>query len=483
MSTELSVTRQGPPAFAPRRTSDDYAFLPAALEITETPLSPIRGTLILTICALTMAAVALSYFGRVDIIATAQGKIQPIGRTKTVQPLEPGRVLRIAVTNGQSVRTGDLLLTLDGRESEADEAALTSELRNLKAEALRRKAALIASSDPDHLVPVLEWEPDLPESARVRETRVLDNDLAQLDGQVATLQARLDQSGAEAARLRGTIVAQEALAATTKQRLDMRSELLARNAESKASVIDAQEAYGAQLATLAGQKGQVAESEASGRLALRELQQARRTFRADNAQKLADVERRIDDDVNRLAKAKIRTAAMEMRSPVDGRVEGLAITTPGQVVASGEQIMQIVPAGTALEIQAYLRNEDIGFVQPGQTAAVKVQAFPFTDYGTIEAEVVRVAQDAVPLSEAEQREGNPALASRTTTFGGVQRVQNLFFPITLVPRGSDGASDRQGRNISPGMSVTVEVRTGSRRILSYLLAPLVDIVASALRER
>lgn len=468
----------------PKRKRDDYAFLPAALEITETPLSPIRSSMTLTICALVAAAIGICSIGRIDVIAIAQGKIQPRGRTKTVEPLEPGRVLRMAVANGQLVKAGDLLIELDPSESRAEEDALTSGLTALKAEALRRRVALLAAADGKALSEAtLVWTAGTPELVRSREARVLESDFAQLAGQVASLEARADQSAAEAERLRGTIAVQETLAATVKQRLDMRSELLASGAESKAAVIDAAEAYQSQLATLATEKGQLGESEAARKTAEREVQQVRRTFRADYAQKLAEVERRIAEDEQRLIKARIRTGHAELRSPADGRVEGLTVTSPGQVLSSGEQVMQIVPASTGLEIEAYLPNSDAGFVHAGQTAIVKVEAYPFADYGAAEARVATVAGDAIPLPLAEQQEGNPVVSTRMLSYGGAQRVQNLVFPITLTldkPLLETKAGDRA---LSSGMAVTVEVRTGSRRIISYLLSPLVEVLTTALRER
>lgn len=471
-------------AALPVRKRDDYAFLPAALEILETPLSPIRGSMMTTICGLVVASLGLGYFGHVDVIAVAQGKIQPVGRTKTVEPLEPGRVRRVVVTDGQLVKAGDLLVSLDPSERDAEAGELGATLQGLKAEQHRRRTALATVAvNADAMTAAIDWPTTTLPAARAREERVLDGDLAQLAGQRASLRARREQAQAESERLRATIAAQDALAAISKQRVDMRSELLQRDAASKASVIDAEEAYQTQVTSLTTAKGQLGESEAAQRLSDRDMDQARTTFLADNAQKLADVERRIEEGEQRLAKAQIRQASMELRSPVDGRVAGLTVTSPGQVVSTGEQIMQIVPAGAQLEVEAYLPNADAGSVQTGQTAVVKVQSFPFTDYGTIEARVTHVADDAVPPTEADQRQQNPVATSRGSSFGGAQAVQNLVFPVTLALDRPSLDSHGTSYPLLPGMSVTVEVRTGSRRILGYLLAPLTEVFATAMRER
>lgn len=207
-------------------------------------------------------------------------------------------------------------------------------------------------------------------------------------------------------------------------------------------------------------------------------------FSAENAQKLADAERLIDENSEKLAKARLKTTHMTLTSPIDGTVSGSTITSVGQVVTVGEQVMQIVPADAALEIECDLPNADVGFVRQGQQAVVKVESFPFTDYGTLDATVVRVAHDAIPQPDADQREGNPVASGRETgMFGGAQRFQNLVYPITLHMDRTVIASEGTDVPLVPGMAVTVEIKTGTRRILSYLFSPLVQVATTALRER
>ncbi len=468
----------------PRLRHADHEFLPAALEILESPLSPIRAVFIPTICAFVAVAIAWSYFGRVDIIATAQGKIQAVGRTKTIEPLETGRVSRIEVENGRRVKAGDTLIDLDAGEALADEATLTSALRGFRAEALRRKLAIaVAESRAGPPAHPLRWDTDTTPDVAARETRVLDGDLSQLTSTVASLGAQQREKIAEADRLTATISAQQVLIATLKERVDMRSELFGRNAESKASVIDAQEVWETQQTNLASQRGQLGEAQAAVTMAQRDIEKTYAAFIADNSQKLADAERQIADDEQKLAKARIKTEHMRLASPTDGIVQGLTVTTLGQVVSTGEQIMQIVPEGQALEIECYLPNGDIGFVKPDQPAIVKIESFPFTDYGTLDAKVIRVAHDAIPLAEADQHEQNPVQSQKAGMFGGGQRTQNLVFPVTL--RLDQPSIKVNGTDVAlvPGMAVTVEVKTGTRRILSYLFSPLVEVTGSAMRER
>lgn len=486
--SSLPATTPAPQPPAPRRirlSRGDHEFLPAALEILETPLSPVRASMILTICAFATAALIWSWFGRVDIIATAQGKIQPVGRTKTIQPLETGKVFGVAVQNGARVRAGDALLTLDPGEARADEATLQSNIASERAEVLRRTTALtLASRHVIGAVPEVAFSPDVPPAIAVREQRVLAQDIAQLASTVGSLDGQVREKTAERERLRGTIDAQQTLVTTLKERVDMRQTLEATRSESRAKVIDALELLQTQQATLASERGQIGEIEASlGRLQ-HDIEKSYASFSAENAQKLADAERLMDENLEKLAKARLKTADMTLRSPIDGTVSGSMITSVGQVVTVGEQVMQIVPTDAALEIECYLPNADIGFVRKDQQAVVKIESFPFTDYGTIDAAVVRVAHDAIPQPDADQREQNPAGAAKDNgLFGGGQRFQNLVYPVTLHMDRTVMASEGSEVPLVPGMAVTVEIKTGTRRILSYLFSPILQVATTAFRER
>jgi hemolysin D len=173
-----------------------------------------------------------------------------------------------------------------------------------------------------------------------------------------------------------------------------------------------------------------------------------------------------------LIKASKRRQSTTILSPIEGVVQASAITTVGQVVGAGAELMRIIPGDSALEVEAYLPNRDIGFVAIGQPVVVKVEAFPFTRYGTVNGRVTGVARDAIPEPDAGQLEGDPAkVLQNAVPVANAQRVQNLVFSVTV--KLDTGDIDVEGRRqpLSPGMSVTVEVKTGSRRILEYRPAP------------
>jgi hemolysin D len=152
-------------------------------------------------------------------------------------------------------------------------------------------------------------------------------------------------------------------------------------------------------------------------------------------------------------------------------------------VSSGQEVMRIVPEDAGLEIEVYVLNKDIGFVKPGQEAVVKIESFPFTQYGTILARVTRVARDSIPEPEASQNEGDPARAAASSSFAGAERTQNLVFPVTLEPEVASIGVEGRPAPLTSGMAATVEIKTGSRRILEFIFSPLLQIAGSAMHER
>ncbi|TQX84260.1 MULTISPECIES: HlyD family efflux transporter periplasmic adaptor subunit [Rhizobium] len=200
--------------------------------------------------------------------------------------------------------------------------------------------------------------------------------------------------------------------------------------------------------------------------------------------KEGDASRQVDQLEQQLVKAETRREAMTIKSPIDGVVQTSAITTIGQVVSAGTELMRVVPKGAALEIEAYIPNSDIGFVSVGQEAVIKVEAFPFTRYGIISGHVTEVGTDAIPEPDAQALEGQPAKELQSLIpIGNVQRVQNLVFPVTIRPDVSTINVDGKTLPLSSGMATTVEIKTGKRRILEYLFSPLAAITSEAMQER
>ena len=470
--------------FARRPSRADQEFLAPALEVLETPPSPIRMALILSICAMVVCTLAWAYFGRFDIVAIAQGKIQPAGRVKIVQPLETGRVRALHAANGARVKEGDVLLELDPEELLSDEQAVATARAALRAEAARRRAALaVAKARAFGETPLIAFDADASILLRRRESDTLNADIRQLAAVLASGEAQAQQKFAERQRLEAAVASQKKLLATLQERVTMRSALAGSQAGTRGSLIDAVEALQQHETQIANAEGQLAETAASIDVLAREGDKVLRNFISDNTQKLGEAERQSDDFAQRLVKARARTGHMTLAAPVSGIVQALTVTTVGQVVTTGQDLMRIVPDGGALEIEVYLPNKDVGFVHVDQEAIVKIESFPFTRYGTIDARVTRIATDAIPEPDAAQLEGNGSRALNTSIFAGAQRTQNLVFPVTLSLNASTITADGRSVPLSPGMAVSIEIKTGSRRILEYLFSPLTEVTSEAMRER
>jgi hemolysin D len=165
----------------PGANVSEREFLAPALEILETPPSPVNVAFLRIICAFVAAALVWAYFGRVDIVAAAQGKFQPTGRVKVVEPLETGRVADIRVADGSLVKPGAVLIELDRSTAEAEALGARAELSSAKAEILRRKTTLVAAQAHTFDSPAkIDWPDGVAPGLREREERVLAADLAQL---------------------------------------------------------------------------------------------------------------------------------------------------------------------------------------------------------------------------------------------------------------------------------------------------------------
>ena len=254
--------------------------------------------------------------------------------------------------------------------------------------------------------------------------------------------------------------------------------------ENQKRYTEALQQYESYMTIDAGERGQMLEADAAAASLERKAEEARSQFVAEQMQKLAEIERKRDRLVQELIKAQSRTDRTLMKAPISGTVQQLSVTTVGQVVTSGQSLLTIVPLDGPIEVEAMITNRDIGFVEAAQPAVVKVDAFPFTRYGTLEAMVAKVSRDAVDdrastglsdvASAARQQGGAPAQMSQTS---------NLVFPTLLTLTQRNMRIDGKDIPLKPGMSVTVEIKTGQRRVIDYVLSPLREIAAQTGHER
>jgi hemolysin D len=476
---ERSVgTSGGAVAVRPTMRRADQEFLPAALEIIETPPSPVRIAMLWFTCIAFLTVLAWSYFGHIDIHAVAPGRIQPSGRSKTVQPMEVGRVVAIKVENGQKIKAGDILIELDGTESGADREALERDVQALQAEIVRRELAIKLAGAPEPKLIPIKFPAGLNDDVKTRETYVLSAELGQLISTQDGVRSQLAERQATKQRLSMSITARERLIKVLSERVGMRDSLNQKQIGSRATVIDALQEFEKESTTIAGERGQLVEIESNVQTLTKKLREVAISFVAEQAQKLAEAERKRDRGGQDLVKAKTRNERTQMRASVDGTVQQLAVTTVGQVVTPGQSLMTIVPSDGNIEIEVMILNQDIGFVEVGQRAVVKVDAFPFTRYGTIDATVLQVSREGIDQADAAAL-SDPNNSGRAPSGQTQQRGQNLVFPALV--RLDRKSMDIDGKDVplSYGMMVTVEVKTGTRRVIDYVLSPLREVTSTA----
>ena len=465
--------------------SEDLEFLPAHLEILETPPAPQRLAALWLLCGVLAAAIVWSVFAKLDIYAVASGRVQPTGRSKVIQPLDPGAVKAIRVENGSKVKAGDVLLELDPTLASAERQASSGDLWSLRAEIPRRRAAIETVQAHRTDAPKVTFPEDVNAEIRLREESVLAAELAQYAASVASLQGQIGENEALKARFKGSIEARERLIAIQRERLGMKQELMAKGAGTRAAALESQQGLESELTNLAYDKGQLTQADAAGVSLTKKAEMLQKQFVADQAQKLTDAQRKLDRFREDLVKANFRLDRTTLRAPIDGTVQQLAVTTIGQVVTTGQPLMVLVPSEGAIEIEALVQNTDIGFVEVGQEATIKVNAFPFTRYGTLDGRVIRVSRDAVDAKDASQT-SDAATASRAqnqSIFSSTPSAQNLVFPVVVSLNKTSLSIDGKDVPLSAGMTAQVEIQTGSRRVIDYLFAPLRETTGTAGHER
>jgi hemolysin D len=441
----------------PPRDADQLAFLPAELELVETPVHPAPRWTMRTLVLLTAIVVLIGAFGRLDIVVTASGQFIPNARVKTIQPAITGVVREIRVRDGQRVVAGQLLMKLDTTMAAADsDKALSA---RLDAELAAARANALLASQRDNRLPVVMPVDGAPaariqDAQRQAESAWLEYQ-AQYDGARAELlkqQAALDSTRAEIEKLAQTspLARQQADAyrALVADRYVARNDYLDKEqgALDKEHELMAQRSHAKELAAgIAGQRAQV-EATAS-------------KFRRDQLDELEKDTQQIAQNRADESKAQTRESLLSLTAPVAGTVQQLSAHTLGGVVTTAQSLMEIVP-DDALEVEARLQNKDVGFVEAGQRAAIKVEAFPFTRYGYLNGTITEVSNDAV-----QDKKFGPTFPVRIRLETNRIRVDNHWIAL------------------SPGMAVTADIRTGKRSVIGYFFDPLLQAARESMRER
>lgn len=453
------------------RTTHEIDFLPAALEIQERPPSPIGRAILWSLVVFFVIALVWSIVGRIDIVATAQGKIIPSGHVKVIQPVEIGSVRAIHVVEGQHVKAGDVLIELDPTVNAADRDRLTSEYKTAQLNRARLAALAQQLTAQDVTEPTAAGRAAFPEmdvsgipstdaAAVTLQQHRLRTQWTEFTARLAALDADLAKRSAELAGVKAQVSKlQQTLPLITK-RADALKGLLGKKLVPENQWLELEQERIEQQQDMESQQQRSLELTA----AIAEAHQQRNSTQAEFTGKvytdLAEAERQTAGLEQELIKAEQRTGLQTLTAPIAGIVQQLAVHTVGGVVTPAQELLKIVPQQVKLEVEAWVLNKDIGFVTEGQTAEIKVETFPFTQYGTLDAEVIDVSSDAVT-----DEEKGLIYAARVLMKDATIRVGDKIV------------------NLTPGMAVTVEVKTGTRRLIEFVLSPLLKYRDEGLRER
>ncbi|HEC19586.1 MAG TPA: HlyD family type I secretion periplasmic adaptor subunit [Gammaproteobacteria bacterium] len=447
------------------KKTHEHEFLPAALEIQESPPSPMGRLIVWSLVLLVIIAIAWASIGEVDVVATAQGKIIASGHSKIIQPLEIGVVKSIHVSEGQRVAKGDLLIELDGTSSGADKRRIEAELLDARMDKQRLDVAVNNLGDPDGLPAQLnkltyDTLSGITAGAKLLQQQRLRSQLEEHNARLQTVNASIAQRQAELSATRTRIKKLEATLPIITERVVSLKALLEKNLASRHDYLALEQQRREQYYDLISLKDSVKQIRAAITGAKQQKQTLQAEYRKNILGELAETQRKIAALSQELNKTRQRVTLQKLTAPVSGVVQQIAIHTVGGVVTPAQSLMVIVPERSQLEVEAWLANKDIGFVNEGQQAEIKVETFPFTKYGVIDAEIASVSNDAI-----------------------VDEKNGLVYRARVLMKKSAIQVGDKLVNLAPGMAVTVEVKTGKRRLIDYFLSPLMEYTTESIRER
>ncbi|MDC7716538.1 HlyD family type I secretion periplasmic adaptor subunit [Vogesella sp. DC21W] len=440
------------------RTREELAFMPAHLALTDTPVSPLPRWSMRLIVALFGIALLWAWFGQLDIVAVADGKTVSGGRTKTIQPLETAVVRSIHVRDGQYVRAGQTLLTLGGSDSDSDVRKTRDSLQaaNLAAARYRSLLAAQASGTAPQLGAVAGADASALQAEQALASGQWQAYLSKRDALAATLRQR----EAELATTQQLIAKLQATSQLADAREQDFKNLLEQNFISKHAWLEKQQAKLEQRSDLAAQQSRAVEIQAAIQNQRQELAALSASFRSDALDQLRQAEDQARQYQQDSSRSQQRQAWMTLTAPVAGTVQQLTVHTVGGVVTEAQPLLAIVPDKETLEVEAMVQNKDIGFVRVGQPVTVKVESFPYTRYGYLEGKVESISHDAL---QDEKR--------------GLVYQARVRLPKTWL------LVDGTRVNLTAGMVVSAEIKTGKRQVMDYFLSPLKANLAESNRER
>ena len=419
------------------------ATLPLLPTGTKRRREPLTGARLIIVSVAVGFAIFLIWamLAQVDEVTAGQGKVIPSSKVQLIQSAEPATVAELMVRSGQQVSKGQLLARLDSPESRSIQAETEAlQARSARLEAEGTGAATSLGGDEATL-------------SSVRRQA--------LSSRVSALQSSAEQRRREAAEANATISSLQSSLVLAQKQVGMLEPLAAKNIVPQTELMDARREVIDLQGRIAAAREQASRANAAVSEALSQANEARFTFRQDALSEASQVNQKIAVNQQSLSGAGGRPGRMELRSPVDGVVNDVQVTTIGGFVQAGEKVMEVVPMGDKLLVETRVKPSDIAFIKVGDKALVKVTAYDFSTYGGLDGRVVQVSADSI--------------------YDEVER-QAYFNVIVETDRAYLFAAGRR-LPIAPGMMTDTQIITGRKSVLSYLLKPVLKARSDALRER
>ena len=440
----------------PERLAHELAFLPAQLELTDTPLHPAPLLTARLLMGAALVIVLIAAFGRLDIVAIAPGQLIPNANVKVIQPAVTGVVRHILVQNGERVAAGQLLLDLDSTQANADVGK--SKLSTVDAELTIARARALLSAQEKNLDPQVARIAGATPDRQADTQSLADGAFREYRHKASSLKAELQKREAEFQTTQEEIAKLRETVPLALQQAEDYKELAKGNFVASHEYLDKERIGIEQTRELAAQESHARELAAGIDEQRRDIESTVAAFQREQWETLNKAAQEAAQNLEDETKSTARQGLTQLKSPVAGIVQQLNVHTVGGVVTSAQAVMEIVPDDT-LEVEARIGNKDIGFVNPGQNAIVKIATFPYTRFGYLTGTVTKVSNDAT----SDKKLGLVFLARI--------RIPNNRFKVR-----------NKWINLSPGMEVTAEIKTGTQKVWQYFLSPLIETGHESLRE-
>jgi hemolysin D len=442
-------------------------FAPGLIGLQQTPPSPLPRMVLRGLMLLLLAMLIWSYFGRLDVVAVAEGKLVPVSYLKIVQPSEAGIVREIAIKEGQTVQAGQVLVRMDANQAEADSKTILQELQHQTLQ-LRRVEAELSGA------PFVRQKEDAPDmflkvnAAYQANRRALEDDVAAERATQQKAQSDLASTLEVQHKLEQTLPSYQAQEAAYK-------ELVADGFAGKLMGQDKQRERIEKEQDLRAQEYNAKSLQATITQSNKRLAQVQSDYRqkleAERVTTFADLQKLQQE----WAKQSHKNSLLELKAPQAGVIKDLATHTPGTVVSPGTVLMTLVPNNEALHAEVWLKNEDAGFVHEGQAVKVKLMAYPFQKYGMLDGEVTQVSADATDKPNQQQQNNADANMNTATTPSTYKTIIKLNQQHLTI--------DQDRLNMTAGMQVAAEIKLADQTVMEYLLSPVRKAFHEAARER